>query len=619
VDPSLYSFRTVEERMTMVLVWPLSLLGLLLTAAVAAWALFRPSRQLAVVGTLALWQKALDALDRSARRSSRRVNASWVLLLLGSAAAVVALARPVASTSGQGRVVSLTVWPSAELAGKIGRAELPRAAGALLGRLGPADRVELLLPTILGGSAGLVSPAEAIRRVEDLPILPVAASEMSMPEARGDSQHTYWLIPAGARPVPMGPRTTVIELATDLPAVDIQAAGAAECGMANKMPVPPPAGQVEVFIALRVASGAPWAGKVSIKSLPLGGDASPPLAARWREDTFDVAIPESGRKSVVRRIPPAAAIAVTVGLQPPSPLAAAYLARSAGARRKVALVGTDEPLLRRFIQADESLVLVASPREADLVIANAAPAPAGKPALVIDPPTDPPGWQRGAVLRDVGLAGAAVAADDPVMRRVRLESAAVRLVRPWVRVDKAATQVVLASLRDEAILLRDAPAGGGADASRTVYVAMALSTDNTNLSMSDAFVVLLANAVRWLAPAGQGPAAGAGEARYESLRPHQAPRDAGWVRLAGEVPDVLGPGVQPLLWPGVFRDPAGTLAAVSLRNLGGTSRPGRESALAAADAPLPAPRPLGREWELWPALAVLAMGLWLAGWAFRVK
>jgi hypothetical protein len=138
--------------------------------------------------------------------------------------------------------------------------------------------------------------------------------------------------------------------------------------------------------------------------------------------------------------------------------------------------------------------------------------------------------------------------------------------------------------------------------------------------MSDAFVVLLANAVRWLAPARQGPAEPAGQAKYEWLPPRQAPRDAGWVRLAGQAPADVLPDAQPLLWPGVFRDPAGELKAVTLAGLDGRGanampqQPG-----AAAVVPLPPPRPLGRQWELWPALALLAMGLWLAGWGFRVK
>jgi hypothetical protein len=142
-----------------------------------------------------------------------------------------------------------------------------------------------------------------------------------------------------------------------------------------------------------------------------------------------------------------------------------------------------------------------------------------------------------------------------------------------------------------------------------VYVAFELSDDNTDLTIREAFVVFLANAVRWLAPPGRV------EPTYEHLPPQQAPASAGWRRLAGTAP---ADGRTPLLWPGVFRDEAGLLRAVSLVGLS-PGQPSQPPAEAAAAAALPAPKAVGRQMELWPLLAAAAVAMWIAGWALRVR
>jgi len=579
----------------MVLIWPGSLFGLIPAAAVAAWALFRPSRRLAVVGSLSLWREALAALDRSARRPARRITASWALLLAGAAAAVLGLARPVVHTEGLARRVSVAVYPSAELAGPAGPAALKDAVGALLDRLDSRDRVQWLRPVLLGGRGGDLTIQEARRELDALQLLPVPAREMLLPDASAESRHTYRFVPAGTD-VPAGARVSIIELPVSLPAVTVDAVGAAEVGQ----------GKVQLLVSLRSRARSPWAGRVNV----LAPRADDEAAAPWRVlGRSDVTVAPGARRDVILSLPSCAAMTVSVEGPDGEQVAAAYLARAAGQKRKIALLGRDEPVLRRYVEADDALEPVGSAAQADVVIANGVRPPAGKPSLVIDPPGAPPGWRRATQLADVVLNEADVAAADPLLRGVNLEAVAVRRVRPWVQTAGSA-QKVLVSLGGEAIVLRDLAAGPAASDARRVYVAFELSSDNTNLAMSEAFVVLLANAVRWLAPVGKA------RPGYEYLHPGQVPGPLKWDRLAGPAPGREQSAR--LLWPGIFRDEAGALQAVSLVGLAG-GRPAGPPREAVAAAPLPAPEPLGRQVELWALLAVAAVALWLAGWALRIR
>jgi len=576
------------------LTWPVSLLGLIAVAGVAAWALLRPARQHAVVGSLSLWREALAALDRPARRTARRITAGWLLLLAGAAAGVVALARPVWRSRLAARRVSVVVHGGAELGGR-GRGELEKALDALVDRFDARqDRLQAVAPTLLGGAAEYASVGRGRTLLRDSTSRWVPAGEMTIPPPDPRSAHVYRFIPAGLN-VQTGPDSTAIELPTDLPPVTIDAIGGAMVD----------ANRAELFVALRHDGPTRWSGRLHVRGLR--GSAGP---GGWQElDSVGVEVEPRSVLRVARRLPASAAMAVSLTDGGSGQLGAAYLARTDARRRKAATIGADEPLLRRFIEADATLEHVAAVDEADLVIANRPTAaqrpPADMPALLIDPAIDPPGWRRGGEVRSAVLSAADVAADDPVMRHVDLASVAVRRMRPWVPAGRAA-QKVLVSLGGDGLILRNLPGGAGPQA-RRVHVAFELGGDNTNLAMSEAFVVFLANAVRWLAPGG------AGEATYLYQTPRQALDAAGWRRLAGAAAPT-----GPVPAPGVFRDETGAVRAVSLVGLR-RGRPKRPALEAVAAAPLPAPAPLGRTTELWPVAAVAAIGLWLGGWVLRIR
>jgi len=279
------------------------------------------------------------------------------------------------------------------------------------------------------------------------------------------------------------------------------------------------------------------------------------------------------------------------------------------------MTGLDEPLLRRYVQIDPALELIADPRQADIVVANGSQPPADKPALVIHPPTPPPGWRGAEPLAAVDLTAASIAADHPVMRQVDLAGIHVRRLTAWVGSDLVSGKA-LATYKGGAIILCAAPAAPGlAEAPPRVYVAFELHTENTNFAMHDDFVVFLANVMRFLSPE-----RGEGQVTYSHITPLQAGtrklRD--WTPLVTPARDPFGGRSCPLVTPGLYRDAKGQLRAVSLVALR-SARAARPATDAAAAVKLPPPAAAGDRMELWPVLAAAAMGLWLLGWAFRAK
>jgi len=567
----------------MTLIWPWSLLGLGVVAAVAVWTLLRPGRRLVSVGGLALWRQAADALERSKRRRSRKAHLAWLCLLLGAVAAVAALARPVYRTSARIRRVAVAVYPSAELAGHRGCEPLRAAAGQLLDRLDDDDAVQILLPVPLVASEGSASRKRAREIVAGLKPLPMAARDMVLPAPSSGVQHVYHVGPAGGIEA-AGTNLTVIEIPTDLPPVTIDALGAADA----------PGRKVQVFVALRNHTDQQWQGHLVCKGY-----------ADNQAGRTAVNIPPGERKDIIisRKRTGAIALELTGPEGPRYGLGArGYLVRREKTVRKVAIVGADDPLVRRYVRADPMVELVGDAGQADVVVANRAEPPDGKPALVIDPRSGPAGMRRGKELNAVELANADVDSSDPVTRYVDLSQVAVRRLRPWVAWQNGAGKR-LVSYQGVVVIVRSGPAAKA----RRVFVAFDLSPENTNFAATDAFVIFMANAMRWLAPGGRGTAV------YEFASPVEAGPRSDWKRI-GEGRAVRR---QLLPWPGIYRRGSGGLEAISVTGLK-SGRPRAGAAQAIADAPLPRRQFAGRDKEFWAALAVIATAFWLAGWALRM-
>lgn len=561
----------------MTLVWPWSLLGLLVVLVAALWALYRPGREQAMVGSLAIWQQVLGNLSRKVTNPSRRITASWLLLLAGAAAAVMAASQPQANFSSPARRVTVAVLASAELADDM--PETRAAVESFLARLAPEDKVKLLLPSPGGFEARELSPSGARAAISELAIMPALASDL--PTLPPPDDHQYIFSPAGADITP-APNRTVFELATKPRAT----AEAAAVAMPDK--------RVQLFLAV---TNAAKGGKVWITSVAPDvnvHERQVQLAASAERQEFVVDLPS--RKAFIVNIDGTG-----------SPFAGAYLARRQSTRIKVALVGRDEPMLRRFVQAHGGMVM--SPADqAELIIANGVDAVAGKPAILIDPPTSLPGWRRGGEVGPVLLKNAKVDAADELLRGMSLTNIAVRRAQPWVASDAAKAQSPL-MLDQDALLIKRSPGAGMAG---QVYLAFDISPANSNLSMSSDFVVLLANCVNWLLPE-QGKLA---VERYESQTPLEAGQRHDWIRLGKS--DLRAHG----LVPGLYEQAGSSeLHAVSLPGLGAQRQPYAASGPSSspADVPLPQAQVLGRNVQLWPAMIAIAAMLWLGGWRLRLR
>ncbi len=562
--------------------FPWALFGLLVVAAAAVLALIRPARRRLIVPSLTPWLPDSTRKTRPARRYSLRVVLSWLLLLLGATAAVFAAARPVMHAEPPRRYLAVGVINSAELDLAEGGGALHRWTAELLERLSPADRVQLLLPAVAGGASDWMSPSEARRRLERLEMLPVRADEPTLPEPSPPGEYSVVFAPVGANVGPPGPRRTVVELPAEADEAIIESVSAEVVAD----------GRAELFIAVRNPMESPRTVGLNVTSIePRDMDSA------VREE---LRLAAGDRRGLVLGVPPAGALAVQLN-DGDHPAARAYLARRRRPTTNVAVVGQDEPAVRRFVAAADWLEEVADPGQADVVIANAVEPPDDVPALVVAPPSPPPGTEPGTPGEHVRLEEANVRADDPVMRHVDLRGVVVRRLEPWTA--PAQRYLPLVSIDGEAVILRDAP--GPLPQPGRVYVAFSLDAENTNFTVSEAFVLFLAGAVEYLADdAGFA-------ADYESMTPLEAGPGFDMEPLYSGGRHASG-----LPLPGIYADEDGLQHAVSLTGLV-TGRPDREPVEVAAEAPLPDAVTAPEDRELWPVLAVAAVAFWLAGWVLR--
>lgn len=565
----------------------------MLTAAV--WALRKPDRRVAVVAALDLWRRAVDAMGGDGRRKSRRLTLSWLLLFCGAAAVVCATTLPSYHTTMLCRRLAVAVYPTAEIAAPDAMADMRNAAAALLDRLAPSDKVRLVTAPEAGGQSHWLSPSDVLRRIERLSPLAMSAARIDPPGPGADVQHTYYFVAAGAH-VSAGPSTSVVEIDTRLKQLTLDAVGAEQFSD----------GAVEAFVALRNTSSKPWTGMISLKGCDRTG------ADVWRSAgrIETIAPGERGRFVLRGRSSPLlVVIAAEASKRDDQADASAYLARRQFTPQRVAIVGSREQLLRRYVRADEMLELVDDAADADMVIANLADGPLGVPCLAIDPPNPPDGWRRGAELRSVVLDRADLSADHPVMSNVDLAAVAVRRMKPW----RAGGAFVASPARAESVASYDGQAlvlvgPQGAGAPRRVYLAFDVDQANTNFAMRDAFVTFMANTMRYLAPPGPTRTV------YEFATGRDAGPPGRWKNVLTPQGDSRGA----LLWPGGYVDSGGRTRAINLVGLHEAKAAVTPTAAVEAAA-LPQPAYADTGMRLWPMFLTAAILLWLAGWAVRLR
>ncbi len=574
---------------------PWALSALAAVAAVAILTLYRPARRMVVVGSLSLWRQAAGSVSSAARRPRWHISAAWCCLLAGAIMAVAALSGPVYRSAGPTRRIAVEVYPSAELAG--GEDVLLEAVRTLLERMDDTDRVHLSLPTALQAPTGPLSPAEAIQFCrEDLAVLPLTFEELTVPETP-EVDRTYRFVPAGAD-VAEGPDVTVIKTPTQLPPVTIEAVGSEIL----------PGEKVQTFAAVKNRTEQKARATVTIRAVTNAEGRSAVLLQR------QISVEPGQRNVLVETLDAHPAYTITLnGEGPKSPGAFAAVARSSTVTRGAAIIGRDNPLLRRFVNASPTLESVADAESADVVIADSAdsPPPPGKPALVINPQSPPPGCRLGEQLEHVVLEDVSSPPDEAVMAHVDLAGAAFRRLRPWILPDRN-NYAKLAEIPQGALIIRNEPAAAGEPkTAKRIYAAFDVAPRNTNFALTESFVIFMANATDWLAPGGR-------RRHYDFTTPREAGPQAGMRAIISTDPTGKADGALPP-WPGLYRRGDDELVAVNMFGLSGgdAKTPPQQQAAAA-----PLPKPVvtgGRRLDLWPILAAAALVLWLAGWCLRIR
>ena len=544
--------------------WPWALLTLPVIAAAAVWVLLRPHRPERIVGSHRLWAAALAAVGSRGRRRSVTSTLAWLCVLAGCVLAAGALARPVWRGDRPVRHVSIILAVTAEL-GPDGPQTLSRAVSAFLDRLDGADRVRLVLPNALGAAAEWRSVARARAQLDDLAFLPARCDQLAFAPPATESQMVIAFVPAG-RLDTRHATDAIIELPCDLPPVTIEQFGARKLGEQRG----------GVLVTVRNNTSADWSGIVEVDANdePDGGMAV--------VTTMDLQPGETS--TLVLHVPPKVFLTARVASSPSgAPDTTAFLAYRSGTRRAVAMVGRDDPMVRRFIDADPMLTLTGDVDAADVAVAVGVEPPKGKPVLLVQPP----GEGSFELATDQFLSAASIAADDDVMRGVDLSGVAVRRLTGWVS-DADVQWVPLVARDGRTVVARSSVDLMSSD--RFVAIAFDLSTENTNWTTMESFVIFMANSIRWLSPGEEG----VGE----------------YVAAA--------PIVEGFAEPGFYQDSAGVWRAVSLTGLRG-GEPASPVAEQIARIALPTPwaATLGR--PLWSLLTAASLGCLLLGWLLYAR
>jgi len=230
---------------------------------------------------------------------------------------------------------------------------------------------------------------------------------------------------------------------------------------------------------------------------------------------------------------------------------------------RVAWLGRDNLYLRRFLGALGGVTRTGDVDEADAIVAVGADLPAGRAGIAFAPRTPPVGWQPGPPVGPLVLREAGILDGDGLLEHVELGPVVVAVARPFLPGPIAGGR---------RLVTLGPSAGGGTlvlaqPEARRVYVAFDPAGVNTNWGLEPSFPIFMANALAFLSPAR----------------------------------------------PGVSWQPAGAAA-------GAIGLPAAEAPAPDIDAVvLPAPRTVGRDLALWPALAAAAAALWLLGWWRRLR
>ena len=449
--------------------------------AVAVWVLLRPSRVQATVATFRFWNAAAADTQQGMKQRFARVRLSWLVLLLGALAGVVAMAEPTRFTDQPHRTIAVAMVCSAEMA--YAPVDGEDAVYQLYERLDPGDLVARVYPQAM---------SQWNRRWEILPsgdvdfafmsqhVVNRTAGRVAMSEIPDDVQQTIWFVPSGFTPATR-PGDSVVSIPYELPAVTFEAAGATQATDGTA-----------VYVRLRTRNPGTPANLMLVATPKPAGEAITVMVE------YDVT-PVQASLTLPKGDSPPQRVELSVRNGAGSELARATLTAWRQAPIRIALLGTPSAVLDAYLASDPGVLRVASAEEADIVIAQGVAAmQTGKPTLWLNPPKPPSGLSGASELVESTLASVAVTdaefGDGVSWASMALRTAA--LLKPAEMNDRWITVVAVG---DGGLIFRTAPERSSPPARREVAWTFSLSPRNTNVESSPAFAVLLANTCRWLA------------------------------------------------------------------------------------------------------------------------
>ena len=476
---------------------PAWFLSLCVVAIAAAWALFRPGRQVAKTPAISIWQQALKQANLQSSFRLRAYSISWWLILIGAVFASLALVNPQISLFKKTRKIAVVVLPSAEISTSAGLEKLKKTAVDLLNRFSSEDKIKLIVANQNPPTQNeFLSPNQAINKLAEISPCLIKAKNIDWIAKPKNVDATYVL---GFRNDINFSNQTNIKLQSSLPNLIIQNA---------KISVTPK-GQTVLFASIKNSTHSALKASFNIVGTVHKTEQGSVKPDNFETlNTFELTLLPNQTHSVIREISPGNFDAV--GIIPAtnntknitSPLGQAWFTKIVQRKINVAIIGKQSPVINKYIEADTRLNLIDKPEQADLIFANEINLPsdlAGKPVVLISPPESPAGWSFSAPQNNI-LGSKLQVAPDIVTENLTLATVAFRSIKPIKRKFLAKGKPLLLN-KKQAVICRSTPETDPELNNRWVYFGFNLDFNDTNLPARPAYVILMSNCVSWLVEA----------------------------------------------------------------------------------------------------------------------
>ncbi|MBT3277948.1 MAG: hypothetical protein HN909_04995 [Phycisphaerales bacterium] len=412
-----------------------NLLVLPIVAFVAWLVLRRPGVRVESAGSLRLWREVL-ASGRGGESTLRRATWSWVLLLVGAVAAVLAAAGPEIEFQTTAKPVFVRV-----------------------------AHQQWIAPDALAEAKSILETRYA----------PSAVYFNDSPTLDG---RTFQLRPATRETAPDG----WIALPANVGSVTLEQFGASVAGPTRTE------WGVKALVTLRN-----WSTKPQNVTFHL-----PPEEPFDGEHDRTVTIEPLSTKSIFPLVAHKGDSFTVSAKIANVPLFTAISREQSAQPIRVAVVGTDSPWVRRAIHA-AGATLVATQKEADVVIAIGQPAPADKPSLTFGVEHSVLGWQAHETYQDAAvLKSASWPQADALTTGLNFSPVAVATLCGWYETDISRGRSLL-TLNKRALILQSEP-----DAPmRQIAVTITPDPEESNWPLTPSFALFLDRAMGWLAKRGE--------------------------------------------------------------------------------------------------------------------